>query len=46
VEAQEVVQWLAESGDWGAEFEGVVRTMPVVVVEEDGRRCERWSEWE
>jgi hypothetical protein len=36
VEAQEVVQWLAESGDWGAEFEGVVRTMPVVVVEEDG----------
>ena len=36
VEAQEVVQGLAESGDWGAEFEGVMGTMPVVVVKEDG----------
>jgi hypothetical protein len=35
VEAQEVVQRLAESRDWGAEFEGVVRTMPVVIVEEE-----------
>jgi hypothetical protein len=35
VEAQEVVQWEAESGDGGAEFEGVMRAMPVVVVEEE-----------
>jgi len=34
VEAQEVVQWEAESGDRGAELEGVLRAMPVVVVEE------------
>ena len=34
VEAQHVVQWQAESGDGGAEFEGVVRTVPVVVVKE------------
>ena len=36
VEAQEVVPRLAEAGDGRAELEGVVRTMPVVVVEEDG----------
>ena len=28
-------KWLAESGDWRAEFEGVMGTMPVVVVEEE-----------
>ena len=36
VEAQEVVQWKAESGDGGTEFEGMMRAMPVVVVEKDG----------
>ncbi len=36
VEAQQVVQWLAEPGDRGEEIEGVMRTMPVVVVEESG----------
>ena len=36
VEAQQVVQWLAETGDGRAEFKGVVRTVPVGVVEEDG----------
>jgi hypothetical protein len=35
VEAQEVVQWEVESGDGSAEFEGVVRAVPVVVVEEE-----------
>ena len=35
VEAQEVVQRLAESGDGRAEIEGVMRTMPVVVVKEN-----------
>jgi len=36
VEAQKVVQRQAESGDGRAEFEGVVRTMPVGVVEKEG----------
>jgi hypothetical protein len=35
VEAQEVVHVETETGDGRAEFEGVVRTMPVVVVEEE-----------
>lgn len=34
-EAQEVVQREAEFGDGRAEFEGVVRTMPVVVMESE-----------
>jgi hypothetical protein len=36
VEAQEVVQRLAESGDRREEFKGVMRAVPVVVVEEEG----------
>lgn len=36
VEAQHVVRAEAESGDCGFEFERVVRTLPVVVVEEEG----------
>ena len=36
VEAQQVVQWEAESGDGSEEIEGVVRAMEVVVVEEGG----------
>ena len=39
VEAQKVVQWEAEPGDGSEEIEGVVRTMPVVVVKE-GREAE------
>ena len=35
VEAQEVVHVEAETGDGRAEFEGVVRTVPVIVVEEE-----------
>jgi hypothetical protein len=35
VEAQEVVHVEAEAGDRRAELEGVVRTVPVVVVEEE-----------
>jgi hypothetical protein len=35
VEAQEVVHWQAEAGDRRAEFESVVRAMPVVVMKED-----------
>ena len=34
VEAQQVSQRLAETRDGGEEVEGVVRAMPVVVVEE------------
>jgi hypothetical protein len=35
VEAQEVVHVEEESGDGRAKFEGVVRAVPVVVVEEE-----------
>ena len=35
VEAQEVVQRLAESGDGGVELKSVMWAVPVVVVEED-----------
>ena len=35
MEAQEVVHVEAESGEGRTEFEGVVRAMPVVVVEEE-----------
>ena len=35
VEAQEVVQWMAESGDGRAKIEGMVRAMPVVVMKEN-----------
>jgi hypothetical protein len=35
VEAQEVVQREAESGDGRAEVEGVMRAVPVVVVEKE-----------
>jgi hypothetical protein len=34
VEAQEVIHVEAESGDGRAEFKGVMRAMPVVVVKE------------
>ena len=34
VEAQHVIHGETEAGDWGEEFEGVVRAMEVVVVEE------------
>ena len=34
VEAQQVIQGLEESGDGSEEIEGVMRAMPVVVVEE------------
>ena len=40
VEAQEVVQREAESGDGSEEIEGVVRAVPVVIVEE-GREAQR-----
>ena len=36
MEAQEVDPRKAESGDGGAEFEGMVRAVPVVVMEKDG----------
>jgi hypothetical protein len=39
VEAQEVVQWGAESGDWGKEFKRAMRSVPVVAVEEGREAC-------
>ena len=39
MEARQVVQWEAESGDGRAEFAGVMRTMPVVVVKEEREAC-------
>ena len=41
MESQQVVHVEVESGDWGFEFERVVRAVPVVVVEEGRRRSER-----
>lgn len=35
VEAQHVVQWEVEAGDRGEEIEGVMRTVEVVIVEEE-----------
>jgi hypothetical protein len=39
VEAQEVVQWGAENGDWGKEFKRAMRSVPVVAVEEGREAC-------